>query len=120
MSGGSNEFTMGNYDNITSSSGISNILSIDSKYIDRYVGAGNYDITKYGDAVYETSSSASGNNSWFGDYSYITDDAFYPWFLRGGHQNSGLNAGSFYFGSPDGSAYIYGGFRVVLLVHPGL
>ena len=71
---------------------------------------------KYGDAVYETSTSNNGNTSWNSDYSKFPHDDW-PFFVRGGKYSDGEHAGMFYFD------YYYGGnsfnhysFRPVLIV----
>ena len=94
MSGGAMEYVAAYVDN-----GHSNlttygqsIINADIKYKDVYtVGssdstANNYEANKnkYGDAVYETSSSYESFNSWYGDYSYAVVPAT-VWFRRGGH-----------------------------------
>ena len=71
--------------------------------------------TLFGDAVYETSSTASGSTSWFGDYSYCPSTS-YPFFLRGGYCHDGSNAGVFYFGTTRGGVGSYGSFRPSVVV----
>ena len=66
----------------------------------------------YGDAVYETSSSASGSTSWYDDCSYFPRSSG-PFFLRGGNCGNTSSAGLFCFSSDTGAAYTYFGFRVV-------
>jgi hypothetical protein len=115
MSGGMWEYVMGNLGNAAGSSGLSP-STIDDKYIDRYTG---YNSTTFGDAVYETSSSATLERSWYGDYSYSpqTDVA---WFRRGGGNTFGTGAGVFNFDGGNGAADNWGTWRVVLLVGEGL
>ena len=132
MSGGAYERVMGNYNNISASSGFltETLNNINSKYINRYYtkeedllgGVGMaYDTNVYGDAVYETSYDAARHNgtswegttvgSWYGDASYIPY-SFNPWFNRGGYfSNSAANAGPFYFGSSVGAAGVNSSFR---------
>ena len=55
-----------------------------------------------GDAVYETSSSYTGTNSWNNDYSNFPC-ANGPFFLRGGNIDNGSGAGLFCFGSVGGN-----------------
>ena len=76
--------------------------------------AANSDV--YGDAVYETSSSASSpyTNSWHGDYSNFPYSGN-PFFFRGGFFSRGSNAGAFYFNYSAGSAGSYYSFRPVLV-----
>lgn len=64
MSGGLNEYVMGNLDNREEGAGISP-SSIPNKYIDRYSSTVNYGYnnTYYGDAFYETSFNAKAGSS---------------------------------------------------------
>ena len=108
MSGGANEYVAacftGKTDTLTKNSDYINI------YIDIY---DSYSLAKFGDAVFETSSSSSGSNSWFTDYSnfvYSTN----PVFKRGGYFYDGSVAGLFCFCSESGWAY--NGFRPVCVV----
>ena len=69
---------------------------------------------KYGDAVYETSTSGSGSTSWYGDYSNFPDTSN-PFFVRGGAYNNGTNAGVFYFNVSNGNSDSISSFRPVLV-----
>lgn len=73
----------------------------------------NANSSKYGDAVYETSSGSSG--SWYRDYSYIPYLRS-PFFVRGGGYYNGTVAGLFHFGYEEGNAIGDHGFRPVLIV----
>jgi len=72
-----------------------NLINADAKYKDVYTAGSKDDaVTSYaeylgkcGDAVYETSTSGSGNTSWYGDYSVIPYSTA-PIFARG--RNLGL------------------------------
>ena len=84
------------------------------------VGSSDSDSNNYsanngvkGDAVYETSNSYSGSNSWNGDYSCFPYSGG-PVFLRGGYYGSGSNAGAFSFYSSLGNSDGYMSFRPVL------
>jgi hypothetical protein len=69
----------------------------------------------YGDAVYETSTSASDENSWYNDYSDYPCDSS-PFFRRGRRYNGTDSSGIFsFYGSHgyDSSSY---GFRPVLCI----
>ena len=71
---------------------------------------------KYGDAVYETSSKASGwswDFSWYGDYSEFPSGAF-PFFIRGNAYDRHTNAGVYSFAGTQ-SAGDYS-FRPVLVI----
>jgi hypothetical protein len=115
ISGGANEYVMGNFNNTAGSSGLTP-SNINNKYIDRYTA---YNSTKYGDAVYETSTSTSGSTSWYSDYSIMTD-ASNPWFKRGDNYGGGSGAGAFSFNRMNGFEYSDSGFRSVLAVSVGL
>lgn len=119
MSGGLDEYVMGNYNNEIVNSGFASVAAIEDKYIDRYTG---YSASKFGDAVYETSSGSGGaNTSWYSDNSVMIGSTV-PWLRRGGRggqYNDGTGAGIFSFGNYGGSA-TYFGFRVTLLVGTGL
>ncbi len=140
MSGAAWERVMANYNNIGASSGWNNaaVAALPDKYIDRYYTAQQdllngigfvYDITKYGDAVYETSNNAARYNgsswsgstsgSWFNDLSYLPRTSN-PWFWRGGRFANFSNAGVFAFSQTFGNAVSDGGFRPVVLVDTGL
>ena len=51
----------------------------------------------YGDAVWETSNSGTGSNSWYVDYSYFPRTVT-PFFIRGGNYGNDAYAGVFCFG----------------------
>ena len=67
---------------------------------------------KFGDAVFETSSSYSGSTSWNADYSYFPDTSI-PAFSRGGTYSNTTDAGAFCFGGYTGGASSADGFRPV-------
>ena len=69
---------------------------------------------KYGDAVYETSTSGSGSKSWYGDSSYFSNTSG-PFFRRGGSYSNGVTAGVFRFYSANGGSNSYYSFRPVLV-----
>ena len=110
MSGGAWEYVAGCYTNNTNYLTDNADTSYQNKYIDVY---SRYDNSKYGDAVYETSSSSSNSNSWFSDYSDFVDSSN-PVFVRGGDYYLGSGAGLFYFDSTGGLAGV--GFRPVCVV----
>ena len=74
----------------------------------------NANSSKYGDAVYETSTNGSGSTSWYGDYSYFPNSSS-PFFERGGNCNDGTGAGVFYFSNDNGVSYSNYSFRPVLV-----
>ena len=81
---------------------------------DSYENNYNANSSKYGDAVYETSTSGSGSTSWYGDYSNFPGTSS-PFFKRGGAYNNGTDAGVFYFNDNNGYSSSYGSFRPVLV-----
>ena len=115
MSGGSQEYVMGNYNDTIGTAEFSSMP--EAKYYDKYTGTdSNSDFTKYhlGDATKETlKTKSSGKNSWYQDLNYSVYSS-YPWVLRGGLCGVRTEAGLFYFSSSYGySSNIYS-FRVVL------
>ena len=113
MSGGSWEYVAACYktENATKLTDNKDTTYI-NKYIDVYE---SYSSSKFGDAVFETSSSSSGSTSWFSDYSYFVNSNG-PVFQRGGRCNNGSGAGLFYFLSSSGGAHSSYGFRPVCVV----
>ena len=81
---------------------------------DSYENNYNANSSKYGDAVYETSTNGSGSTSWYGDYSNFPDTSA-PFFIRGGGYVNGTDAGVFYFYSGSGGSYSGNSFRPVLV-----
>jgi hypothetical protein len=128
MSGGSWEYIAAYVNNANSSLGQgSSITSAASQYKDAYaVGTTDDQVNDYtsainqkGDAIYETSNSYTGNNSWFNDFSSMPS-ASYPWFIRGCTFNHDFRAGVFVFAGSMGTVAGYTSFRPVLLVNVGL
>ncbi len=105
MSGGANEYVMGNYNDTISDSGFSSMP--EAKYYDKYTGTDSEsDFTKYhlGDATKETVRAKSGRrNAWYGDYSYSVLSSN-PWVSRGDMYDYGTDAGVFSFSHTDASA----------------
>ena len=95
-----------------------NLTDAASKYKDVY---NSYEDTtpknnKYGDAIYETSSSDSNSMSWYSDYSMFVDNNF-PYFKRGAYYDDPSQAGVFGFSYCDGDADdSYISFRVTIPV----
>ena len=125
MSGGSWEY-MASYLKNGTTSYVTSFSAKSSDEQTQYEGTGetsstadkttNYNANKhmYGDAVWETSNGANGQNSWNGDYSnfpYLT----YPFFLRGGTFSHAGVAGPFYFSCSTGGYIGNSGFRAVAL-----
>ena len=112
MSGGAYEYVAACYTGYTNKLTANTDTTYINKYIDVYE---SYSSSKFGDAVFETSSSSSGSTSWFSDYSYFVDSSD-PVFICGGHYNNGSNAGLFGFNSNGGDGYSSYGFRPVCVV----
>ena len=130
MSGGAYEYVaayLNNGNSYLTTYG-STLVSASDKYKEVYsVGSSdtrvdNYAVStpangKYGDAVYETSSSSDSpyTNSWNSDYfsfSYTNS----PFFIRGGVSGSTSGAGVFSFNGSTGNSYGSSSFRVALPV----
>ncbi len=127
MAGGAWEYVAGIYkgttsNNLGNNTNRSNLWdSSNSKYVDQYTETTGSQSTyygntnKYGDAVYETSSSGTSNTrSWDSSISHFPVSSN-PVFVRGGHAVSGSIAGVFAFGNHTGGAYTYNSFRPVVL-----
>ena len=122
MAGGAWEYVAGYLSEITALTNYTTLNSADPKYKDVYAGNSsnrttNYEANtgKYGDAVYETSSSgSSGTGSWGSSSSYFPSSS-YPVFIRGGLADNGSNAGVFAFSSYTGEAVTSYSFRPVVL-----
>ena len=122
MAGGTWEYTAAIYKYGTSNENRSELcLDSNAKYVDQYtetIGTrltyyGN--INKYGDAIYETSSSGdSDTGSWDFSYSHFPASSD-PAFVRGGHAATASNSGVFSSSyATDGVDIVYG-FRPVVL-----
>ena len=127
MAGGAWEYVAGIYkgttsDNLGNDTNRSNLWDSNNlKYVDQYTETTGSQSTyygntnKYGDAVYETSSSGSSSTgSWDSSYSYFPYSS-YPVFERGGRASDGSNAGVFAFYDFTGVAYADLSFRPVVL-----
>ena len=112
MSGGAFEYVAACYTGYTNKLTANTDTAYISKYIDVY---NSYGSSKFGDAVFETSSSSSGSNSWFSDYSYFVNSS-YPVFVRGGYYDHGSTAGLFSFNYDGGDGYSGSSFRPVCVV----
>ena len=128
MSGGAYEYVAAYVNNGNSNLNTlgSNLVNADAKYKDVYsVGtsdsqSNNYAVStpsnyKYGDSVYETSSSGSDSTSWYSNYSRFPYSSN-PFFMRGGYYNVTSGAGVFDFDLTYGNNNRYCSFRVVLSV----
>ena len=135
MSGGAWENVMDNFNYEVGSSGFDTgeILLISSKHLKQYYtspedlhdGYGvNYDLTFYGDSVYEVSACAyrhspvnsigGTSNSWYYNRSNLPWLPSYPWFARGGYWLNSTTAGVFGFYRSAGHAHWTYSFRPVL------
>jgi hypothetical protein len=127
MSGGAWEYVMGVYEpnpipitgaydesgySSTTTDSQYNLLTINSKYYDRYLTSLATTGAILGDATKEVA-------GWYSDYAYFID-AGSPWLFRGGNYNEGNGAGIMRFGKYGGKAVGSFSFRVVLLNGAGL
>ena len=88
----------------------------DTAYINKYIDVyDSYSSSKFGDAVFETSSSSSSSTSWFSDRSDFVNSSG-PVFERGGSFGNGSLAGLFHFDYCHGGAISGHGFRPVCVV----
>ena len=106
MSGGAEEYVMGNYNKQAGSSGLT-VSGIPAEHIDIYSGT-SVAASHLGDATGET-------RNWYSDAAYFVDSSN-PWFHRGDYYFLGGDEGvfNFYYGS--GGAIAGYGFRVVLSI----
>lgn len=122
MAGGAWEYVAGYLSEITALTNYTTLASADPKYKDVYAGTSsngttNYNANtgKYGDAVYETSSSGNSNTgSWDSSHSHFPVSSS-PVFERGGRAHGGSDAGVFAFNSYSGDAFTSHSFRPVVL-----
>ena len=112
MSGGAYEYVAACYTRYTKKLTANRDTAYINKYIDVY---DSYSSSKFGDAVFETSYSSSGSNSWFSDSSLFVS-SYYSVFKRGGSWDNGSDAGLFYFNNNTGDAIGNYGFRPVCVV----
>jgi hypothetical protein len=121
MSGGAWDYVMGMYmpnpvpaTRISDESGYSstttdsqyNLLTINTKYYDRYLTYSSSTGAIKGDATKETA-------GWYGDSAGFVLPGI-PWFFRGGGFNVGVRAGAWFFSAYSGGVYGSLSFRVVL------
>ena len=99
MSGGVDEYVMGNYNNIVASSGFSTFPS--QKYYDLYTSMFSFTACNggvcFGHALSETV-------GWYNDSDLFVSSSSFPWFVRGDNYRSGVNAGVFFFNVNSGTA----------------
>ena len=104
MSGGKDEYVMGNYNKTAGDSGLT-VSGIPVEHIDIYSGT-SVSASHLGDALGETA-------GWYINYAdFVLSGG--PWFSRGGNCLSGGDAGVFGFIYSTGEGYNSYGFRVVL------
>ena len=104
MSGGADEYVMGNYNKTAGSSGLT-VSTVPTEHIDIYSGT-SVSASHLGDALGETA-------DWYSNSTNFVDSS-QPWFIRGGGYDYGVNTGVFYFSATTGLPYSDHGFRVVL------
>ena len=112
MSGGAYEYVAACYTGYTNQLTANTDTAYINKYIDVY---DSYSSSKFGDAVFETSSSSSSSTSWFSDRSDFVNSSG-PVFERGGSFGNGSLAGLFHFDYCHGGAISGHGFRPVCVV----
>lgn len=94
---------------------IAELDSINKYLVDIYPEKYLDNESRYGDAIYETSSNSIESNSWNNDGSiYLTLEK--PFMTRGGFSGNGSNAGVFAYYNNNGSADINIGFRPVIII----
>ena len=131
MSGGAWEYVMGNVNNVTLDSEITNFIndfytnSSWSKYYDKYPSQTSYTVFNnriLGDATgemgpfYQSVDPDNGSrnkSSWYDDYSLIPTSSL-SWYSRGGHCGDGIGSGVFAFHYRPGNADLTLSFRIVL------
>ena len=106
MSGGADEYVMGNYAKTTGSSGLT-VSGVPAEHIDIYSGT-SVNTSHLGDATGETA-------GWYSDFAGFVSSSS-PWFERGFDYGGGNSTGIFCFHSSDGRANTHYGFRTVLSV----
>ena len=128
MSGGSEEYTMGNMVDRLNQFNPSNAYNWSrtstplAKYYDSYTyynsgksnvsGSTIYTRGRLGDATREMAPTGTSGN-WYSDFAYFPYSD-YSWFVRGGRYDEGTYAGAFYFSSRDGNVRNTESFRVSL------
>ena len=124
MSGGAYEqvaaYVNNGHSNLTSNgqslvNGISKTKNVYNKASsDKNINNYNQNSGKYGDVVYETSTSGSEKTSWYGGFSSFPF-TYMPFFNRGASYNNGSGAGVFCFGNSSGDSSSSNSFRPVLV-----
>ncbi len=125
MSGGIAEYTAAyiNNGNTSLTTYGSSLVNAETHYKDVYTkganddSATNYALSsgKFGDAIYETTSSSTGSTSWYGGFSNMPYSSS-SFFIRGGTLYDYTSADIFGFNSANGNSSNYNGFRPVLAV----
>lgn len=122
MAGGAWECVAGYLSEITALTNYTTLANAELKYKDIYIGTSsdrnilyNANAGKYGDAIYETSSSGdSFSDSWDSSHSLFPNTE-QPMVGRGGRASIASTAGLFAFGQLTGEAITDGSFRPVVL-----
>ena len=122
MSGGAYEYVAAYVDNGNGNLRGSSLVNGETKTKNMYSKSSsdsdfsNYSANsgKYGDVVYETSSSGRQNTSWYNEHSEFPYGVW-PFFRRGGYNNDGKGAGEFYFLNSTGDWDSHASFRPVLV-----
>ena len=113
ISGGANEYVMGNYNDVVGNSGFSSSLSLDSKYYNKYTSSVVSEACNGGVCYSHALSEIAG---WYGDtHGMVTSTN--PWLLRGGNYNDNSNAGVFNYSGFNGNN-IYNAYSFRLVMSP--
>ena len=114
MSGGANEYVMGNWNGTSGSSGFSSSFftsSANKKYLDKYTGTSSYTMTEekaiFGDATWETM-------RWFYDSAYFVYSSG-AWAARGGNYSTGSSGGIFNSSNTSGASVSDCSSRITLI-----
>ena len=111
MNGSAWEYVMGNYNDVSGSSGFSNPLTIDSKYYNKYT---NNDVRVACNGSECLSHGLSETSGWYNDYQNMVTET-HPWLVRGGiYDDNGT--GVFHFKFAYGGVSVYYSFRLVMSV----
>ena len=132
MSGGSWEYTMGNYApsgnkysgaSIAMNSGYTGLLQdgtiftgknfLEDKYYDFYESSDPLTACKGKVCISQALNETAG---WYNDYQTLVTDR-YPWFVRGGHYTFSDFAGIFFFNGSYGNANLDASFHLVLSIN---
>ena len=116
MSGGANEYVMGNFNDMIGNSGFSEPLTLDSKYYNKYTSSTASETCNGGICYSHGLSETAG---WYGDYQGMVTST-YPWLLRGGRYPDNRGSGVFAFTHASANGSALGDFSFRLVLSPSL